>query len=178
LAYATAVIKAELSEGYWDSLLPQQMETSSSISPYFLVYQAAQVKLNDKGFLSRDITVQDLIKNRSDAHHLFPRQYLKGQGLSRGQYNQIANFALAQSEINIAIGAKAPKVYFAELLSQCDGGKKKYGGITDLDELKENLRDHSIPEGIFSSLADDYPQFLEARRKLMAAKIKKYFNKL
>ena len=26
-------------------------------SPYFLAYQAAQVKLGDKGFLSRDITV-------------------------------------------------------------------------------------------------------------------------
>jgi hypothetical protein len=49
-AYTTAVFAAELSEGYWASLLPQQMETSSSISPYFLVYQAAQVKLKDKGF--------------------------------------------------------------------------------------------------------------------------------
>lgn len=178
LAYTTAVFAAELSEGYWDSLLPQQMETSSSISPYFLVYQASQVKLKDKGFLSRDISVHDLLLNRSDVHHLFPRKYLKDQGFSRGQYNQIANFALAQSEINIAIGAKAPKDYFAELLNQCEGGKKKYGGITDLDELKDNLRDHCIPEGIFNSLADNYTQFLEERRKLMAAKIKKYFNKL
>ncbi len=177
-AYTEAVFEGELSEGYWASLLPQQMETSSSISPYFLVYQAAQVKLKDKGFLSQDIAVQDLLLNRSDVHHIFPRKYLKDQGLSRGQYNQIANFALAQSEINIAIGAKAPKVYFNDLLTQCDGGKKKYGGIIDLGELKENLRDHSIPEGIFDSLADDYDQFLEERRKLMAAKIKKYFNKL
>jgi len=122
--------------------------------------------------------VQDLLLNRSDVHHLFPRKYLKDQGLSRGQYNQIANFALAQSEINIAIGAKSPAVYFADLLNQCDGGKKKYGGITDLAELKENLRDHSIPEGIFNSLADDYDRFLEERRKLMAAKIRMYFNKL
>jgi len=92
--------------------------------------------------------VQDLLLNRSDVHHLFPRKYLKDQGLQRGQYNQIANFALAQSEINIAIGAKAPKVYFEDLLKQCNGGKKKYGGITNLDDLKDNLRQHSIPEGI------------------------------
>lgn len=111
-------------------------------------------------------------------HHLFPRKYLKDQGLQRGQYNQIANFALAQSEINIAIGAKAPKVYFEELLKQCQGGKKKYGGITDLDSLKDNLRQHSIPEGIFDSLADDYAQFLIERRQLMAAKIKEYFELL
>lgn len=178
IAYVSAVIEAELSGSFWSALLPQQMETSSSISPYFLVYQAAQVKLKDKGFLSRDITIMDLLLNRSDVHHLFPRQYLKSQGFNRGRYNQIANYALAQNEINIAIGAKSPQVYFAELLEQCQGGKKKYGGITDLDELKENLAQHSIPEDIFNSLADDYDVFLEERRKLMAAKIRNYFNML
>lgn len=34
---------------------------------------AAQVKANDKGFLSRDITVHDLISHRGDVHHLFPK---------------------------------------------------------------------------------------------------------
>lgn len=40
-----------------------------------------------------------------------------------------------------------------------------------MDELKENLRQHCIPESIFNHLAEDYDQFLEERRKLMAAKI-------
>jgi hypothetical protein len=177
-AYTSAVVEAELSDSFWSALLPQNMETSSSISPYFLVYQASQVKLKDKGFLSRDITVMDLLLNRSDVHHIFPRKYLKDQGLQRGQYNQIANFVLAQSEINIAIGAKAPKIYFSELHSQCQGGEKKYGGITDIDKLRENLKINCIPEDIFTSLAVDYDRFLIERRKLMAAKIKIYFQQL
>jgi len=178
MAYSSAVFNAELSDSFWSALLPQLMETSSGISPYFLVYQAAQVKLKDKGFLSRDIAVTDLLLNRADVHHLFPRKYLKDKGLSRGQYNQIANYALAQNEINIAIGAKAPKIYFNELIEQCQGGKKKYGGITNLDDLKENLRQQAIPEGVFSNFADDYDQFLIERRKLMAAKLKDYFFRL
>lgn len=178
IAYVNAVVDAELSDSFWSALLPQNMETSSSISPYFLVYKAAQAKLNDKGFLSRDIGVSDLLLNRTDVHHLFPKKYLKDKGLSRGQYNQIANFALTQSEINIAIGAKPPKTYFVELKEQCHGGKKKYGGITDFDELKENLTVHSIPEDIFDGLSDDYAGFLEARRKLMSDKIKNYFKRL
>ena len=129
--YVDAVIGAQLSEGFWSTLLPQQMETSSAISPYFLVYKAAQVKLNDTGFLSRDITVRDLVLNRLDAHHIYPRNCLKKQGLSRGKYNQIANFAVTQSEINIAIGDRPPMVYFNELRQQCNGGVTKYGGITD-----------------------------------------------
>jgi hypothetical protein len=177
-AYTDAVIRAELSESFWSTLLPQYMETSSINSPYFRVFQAAQVKLHDRGFLSRDISVQDLILNRSDVHHLFPRHHLKGQGLSRGRYNQIANYALAQSEINIAIGAKAPAVYFQELLEQVNGGPKKYGGITSEQELEANLREHCVPEAIFDGLAEDYDQFLDERRKLMAEKIKTYFATL
>lgn len=177
-AHTSAVVNAQLSDSFWDTLLPQQMETSSSNSPYFLVFQAAQVKLNDKGFLSRDITVLDLILNRSDVHHLFPRNHLKKQGLSRGRYNQISNYVVTQTEINISIGDRAPSVYFQELLAQCQGGKKKYGGITELEELKTNLRDHCIPESILTDSIEDYDQFLEDRRKLMAAKIKTYFAKL
>lgn len=178
LEHTSAVIEAELSDSFWDALLPQNLETSSVNSPYFLVYQAAQVKLQDKGFLSRDITVSDLLLNRTDVHHLFPKKHLKDLGYTRGQYNQIANFALTQSEINIAIGAKPPKVYFEELLNQCNGGKKKYGGINNVEQLKENLKEHSIPEGVFGDLAEDYRAFLEERRKLMAKKIKEYFKKL
>jgi hypothetical protein len=92
-----------LSGAFWDALLPQQMNTSSINSPYFKVFQAAQVKMGDKGFLSKDITVNDLILNRSDVHHIFPKKYLKKAGMSKGRYNQIANYALTQSEINIAI---------------------------------------------------------------------------
>jgi len=177
-AHTAAVIDAELSESFWSTLLPQLMETSSSNSPYFLVFQAAQIKLKDKGFLSRDISVQDLILNRCDVHHLFPRNHLRKQGVNRGRYNQIANYALAQSEINIAIGDKAPAEYFRELTTQCRGGKRRYGGITTPEELKENLREHCIPEEIFDELGEDYDQFLEERRKLMASRIKTYFAKL
>ncbi|MBI2214025.1 MAG: hypothetical protein HYU52_10295 [Acidobacteria bacterium] len=89
-AYTEAVIETELPDSFWSALLPQEMDTSSTASPYFLAYQAAQVKLGDLGFLSRDITVRDLVLNRSDVHHVYPRNYLKKQGLTRTRYNQIA----------------------------------------------------------------------------------------
>lgn len=178
LTYSKSVFDTSMNESFWTALLPQEMDTSSGISPYYLVYQAAQVKNKDKGFLSQNIEVSSLLLNRADAHHLFPRNYLKKKGLQRGQYNQIANYAIAQSEINIAIGDKAPKVYFADLLNQVHGGKKSYGGIQDEKELMRNLESHCIPVDVFNSLADDYDNFLIERRKLMALKIRDYFNLL
>jgi hypothetical protein len=176
--YAEAVIGAELAESFWSTLLPREMDTSSGASPYFLVYQAAQTKLGDRGFLSRDITVRDLLLNRSDVHHVYPKNHLKKQGLARAQYNQIANFVLAQSEINIAIGDKAPEVYFKELADQCNGGPKKYGGITNETEMRANLRMSCLPEVLLDGGVPSYDDFLEERRKLMAHKIKTYFEGL
>ena len=173
--YVNAVIPNELPDSFWTGMLPQFMDTSSIKSPYFLCYKAAQVKLGDKGFLSRDITVRDLLLNRADVHHVFPRQYLKDKGLTSSSYNQIANYVIAQSEINIAIGAKAPLAYFDELRQQTDGGATRYGGITDQQEMLANLESNCIPAGVLQGDVPDYLGFLEIRRHLMAQKIKSWF---
>ena len=178
VAHADSVIATELPASFWTGMLPQLMDTSSAQSPYFLAYKAAQVKLGDKGFLSSDITVQDLLMNRSDVHHVYPRNHLKKLGLARGRYNQIANFVLAQSEINIAIGDKAPEKYFQELAEQCDGGKKKYGGITRAMDIKANLRAHCLPETLLGGTIPEYDAFLEERRRLMSLKIQQWFEVL
>jgi hypothetical protein len=176
--YADGLIRGELSDAFWDTMLPQAMDTSVASSPYFHLFQAAQVKANDLGFLSKDISIRELIEVKSDVHHLFPRNYLKEHKLNRGQYNQIANYVVAQSEINIAIGNKEPKIYFNQLLEQCHGGQKRYGNITDLDELKNNFKANCIPDGMEEMTVDDYSSFLSMRRMLMAQKIRKYFEGL
>lgn len=177
-AYLESVIGNELPDSFWTGMLPQLLDTSSIKSPFFLVYQAAQVKAIDKGFLSRDITVPDLLLNRTDVHHVYPKNFLKKSGLAKGKYNQIANFVLAQSEINIAVGDKAPEKYFKQLAEQCAGGEKRYGGITKLNEMRANLRTHCLPETMLDGEIPDYEEFLELRRKLMALKIKTWFESL
>ncbi|MBE2254346.1 MAG: DUF262 domain-containing protein [Myxococcus sp.] len=178
VAFTDSIIRGDLSDAFWGASLPQELDTSSSSSPHFRVFKAAQVKLGDKGFLSKDISVRELIEVKSDVHHLFPKDFLKKNGLARGQYNQVANYAVTQSEINIAIGNKEPATYFAQLREQCTGGKKRYGNITNEDDLRANLASHCIPEIIGQSGLSDFPRFLAERRKLMAAKIHKYFDTL
>lgn len=176
--YLYDIETGQLSEAFWKTVLVQSLDTSVSSSPYFNVYLASQVKANDKGFLSRDITVNELISHKGDIHHLFPRDYLKKKGLSRGQYNQIANYVYMQSEINIKIGNVAPKVYFEELSKQCIDSTIKYGGIDNLDTLKLNLKMNCIPEAVFGMDIGDYDEFLKQRRVLMAQKMKEYYFSL
>ncbi len=176
--YLEHIESSELSNAFWSIALPQHFNTSVASSPYFYVYLASQVYNNDKGFLSKDITVSSLILHRGDKHHIFPKNYLKKYGISKSRYNQIANYVIMQSEINIKIADKEPKSYFSELLKQCQTKESIYGAITDIDELKDNLKMHSIPEGIEDMDIDNYEEFLEKRRELMAEKIRSYYFKL
>lgn len=176
--YLASVEAAELSDAFWNVSLVQSLESSVASSPYFNVFLAAQVKANDKGFLSKEITVNDLIAIKGDVHHIFPRDYLKKAGFKKNQYNQIANYVYMQSEINIQIGNRSPKDYFAILKKQCSGGRLKFGAIADEATLKKNLKMNCIPQEISGFDLKNYEEFLSQRRKLMAQKIKDYYFSL
>ncbi len=176
--YLTEKEEGELSEAFWNASLPQSLDTSVASSPYFHVFLASQVRRNDKGFLSRDILVSDLISLRGDIHHLFPKDYLKKNGLERGKYNQIANYVYMQSEINIKVSNKPPRDYFAIVSSQILDNDNPISGISNEQQLLENLEMNCVPPRILEMGVDDYPEFLILRRKLMSMKIKEYYFSL
>lgn len=176
--YLQEVENADLGEAFWDAALPMSLNTSSSNSPFWHVFLAAQVKKGDKGFLSRDIRVEDMIEHRGDIHHIFPKDYLKKNGLTRGRYNQIANYVYMQSEINVKVGNKAPNDYMGKIREHLNNGSKLYSGITDMSTLHENLQKNSVPLNIFDLKISDYENFLLERRKLMSDKIRDYYQSL
>jgi len=170
--------EGELSEAFWNASLPQSLDTSVASSPYFHVFLASQVKANDRGFLSKDVLVSDLISLRGDIHHLFPKDYLKKNSLDRRQYNQIANYVYMQSEINIKVGNKPPKDYFEVVKTQMLNGNQQVSGLSNEQQLFDNLKMNCVPTEIQEMSIDDYNDFLTLRRKLMATKIKEYYHSL
>ena len=165
----------ELSDAFWNAALPQSLDTSVASSPYFNVFLAAQVKANDKGFLSKNILVGDLIALRGDIHHLFPKDYLKKNGLDRGKYNQIANYVYMQSEINIKVSNKPPQAYFELLNNQISDNNNLVSGISTQHELLENLKANCVPSEIIQMSFEHYSEFLTLRRKMMATKMRDYY---
>lgn len=168
----------ELSHAFWNASLPQSLDTSVASSPYFHVFLASQVKANDKGFLSKDVLVSDLISLRGDIHHLFPKDYLSKHGLDRGKYNQIANYVYMQSEVNIKVGNKPPKDYFELIKSQIQDENRQVSGLSTEQDLLDNLKMNCVPTEIMDMNINDYQDFLTLRRKLMAQKIKAYYFSL
>ena len=168
----------ELSDAFWNASLPQSLDTSVASSPYFHVFLASQVKANDKGFLSKDVLISDLISLRGDIHHLFPKDYLSKHGLDRGKYNQIANYVYMQSEVNIKVGNKPPKDYFELIKSQIQDENRQVSGLSTEQDLLDNLKMNCVPTEIMDMNINDYQDFLTLRRKLMAQKIKAYYFSL
>ncbi len=52
------------------------------------------------------------------------------------------------------------------------------GGITDAATLRRNLEMHCLPGSLIDGGNPDYDEFLEERRRLMALKIKVWFEAL
>ena len=169
---------ATLSDNFWDVAVVQDLAYTSTINPTYLVYLAAQVYRNDMSLLSNNISVRYLIEMAGDVHHIFPKEYLKSNGFSRNQYNQNANYAYLDTQVNKSIGKKAPNVYFAEAVKQCDTKQIICGSITDIDILKANLAANCIPFEVCGMDHTNYEAFLAERRKRMAQKIKDYYNSL
>lgn len=169
---------ALLSDNFWEVKVVQDLAYTSTINPTYLVYLAAQVANNDMSLLSNNITVKDLIDISGDVHHIFPKEYLKSNGFSKNLYNQDANYAYLDTQVNKSIGKKAPCEYFAEAFKQCETKEITCGSITDVDILKANLSANCIPIEACNMTYADYESFLEKRRELMAKKIKDFYYSL
>ena len=169
---------ATLSENFWEVKVVQDLTMTSTNNPTYLVYLAAQVFFNDISLLSSNIAVRELIELGGDVHHIFPKEYLKSKGFEKGKYNQEGNYAYLDRPVNESIGKKAPCEYFNIARNQCETKEIKCGSITDYDELMKNLATNCIPEDVFDMDETSYDRFLDERRKLMAQKIRKFYESL
>lgn len=178
--YLNEIENAELSDAFWDFGLPQKLDTPNSTAPALSTFFAAQIVKGDKGLFSPNSSVRDLF-GVSDVHHIFPKDYLKKTEFldNRSIYNQVANYTYLDTPINIAVGNKAPNVYFKEAFESALKDGIVYGNHMSVDELKSNLIENCIPLDIVNWDYNDYRnKFLVERRKLMAKKIKEYYNNL
>lgn len=169
---------ATLSDNFWNVKVVQDLEYTSTNNPTFLVFLAAQIMQNDVSLLSTNVPVRDLVLLGGDIHHIFPKDYLKKLGHEKNSYNQDANYVYLDKPVNISIGNKAPNVYFSEAFEQCETKTIKVGAITDKQQLLENLKANCIPENVKDMDESNYSDFLAERRKMMAEKIKNYYNSL
>lgn len=166
-------IETTLTEDWWLVSLPEDLHTSNMYGPAHTGYVAA-LNILDADALLSTLKVKDwldpsrtLVKGM-EKHHLFPQDHLRknlGYSTTR-QINQVANQALVEWSDNIDISNKAPDEYWPQQV-----GDKSIGA----ERLARQMWWHALPDNWTQM---EYPSFLLARRKLIAAVTQEGFRKL
>lgn len=79
--------------------------------------------------------------NRSEFHHIYPRAYLREQGLPDGAINVLGNFCFLSAAENKNIGRKHPSVYIADLV----GGNERATTLASAFCLEAHFNDQFEP---------------------------------
>ena len=107
----------------------------------------------------------DLVLGKMDSpevHHIFPKAQLKRQGYDKRQINALANFCLVTKETNLKIGSSLPAEYFRKVRDEHPGA----------------LESQWIPMDEQLWEIDKYPEFLEARKQLLAEGLNEQLSSL
>jgi len=164
-------IKINFTNDFWEIILPEHLESASTLNFAYLTYLAALI-YDDTKVLFSDIKLRDYLKpsfkspkKTIDKHHIYPKNYLINNfNLGKKDYNQVANLIYIEYKDNIKISNKNPLQYWT-----------MYTKNLTTKELNEIYEIYSIPKE-FPNM--EYFDFLKKRRKLMAKKIEQYFYKL
>ncbi|NUS53451.1 MAG: hypothetical protein HOV66_01105, partial [Streptomycetaceae bacterium] len=95
-------------------------------------------------------------------HHIFPKSLLYTAGYSRGEVNGIANYCFLTQDTNLKISNRRPAEYFVEVEAANPGA----------------LASQWIPEDPELWELERYPDFLAARRKLLAQAANAFLDEL
>jgi hypothetical protein len=95
-------------------------------------------------------------------HHIFPKAQLYRAGYGRGDVNAVANFCFLTQQTNLDIGMRRPEDYFTEIEATHPGA----------------LESQWIPADRRLWKLENYLQFLEARRELLAEAANDFLSKL
>ena len=165
------VCDVTLTSDFWDVTLPNDLATSSPISPSRFAYDAALVLL-DAPVLFSNAKVAELLDpalqaNRSmvERHHLFPRAYLDKLNISNTrETNQIANYAYVEWADNMKISDQSPVEYLSQLRQRLSEAV-----------LERMYEYHALPNDWERM---EYRAFLEIRREMMAQIVRKGYHTL
>jgi len=164
-------ITAVFTGDYFDITLPNNLANSSPRNPSWFGYCAA-LNVLDARVLFSTLHTRELFSPTADGtktalerHHLFPKAYLAGVGVTDDRdRNQTANFAFIEWSDNIEILDTSPAEYMKDQLAKIPANEKS--GI---------YADHALPDQWEQM---EYSEFLKVRRALMAKVVKRGFERL
>lgn len=153
----------ELTDEFWNNVLPSQLETSGTKSPFLIAYYASLV-IHDADVMNGDEKVRDILNGalKLKRHRLFSRELLKKRGIDDTRMiNQVANYTIGK--------------WFGKMPPDDEGDEDLFSLLIPADSSNEMYTNHALPQSWWDI---PYDEFLMERRKLMAGVIENAWRKL
>lgn len=115
-----------------DFFTSNQFRLASSATQTFILLLAQK---GPKSLLSgAEVDLEKVLQkyNRSEFHHLFPKAYLKENGVAEDEINSLVNFCFINSIENKQIGKKKPSVYKTKMPTGDDLAQVLSGAFCDI----------------------------------------------
>ncbi|HOO44673.1 MAG TPA: DUF262 domain-containing protein [Deltaproteobacteria bacterium] len=100
--------------------------------------------------------------SRLEVHHIFPKAQLYKRNFTRPEVNALANFCFLTKDTNLEISARLPEEYFPEVENAHPG----------------TLASQWIPDDSTLWKIENFREFLEARKSLLAEEVNKRMEEL
>ena len=116
----------------------------------------------------RDLDETDWDECKLDIHHIFPKAWCEGKGISSRRYNSILNKTPISFKANRMIGGRAPSAYLKQLQTHQN---------VQLDDMEMDaiLVTHSIDAATLRQ--DDFEGFIASRQRALLSKIEAVIGK-
>lgn len=159
------ILDREMNDSFWNGTLPNMLRVQSTQASSWRIFQMSQIYGKDTAWLAKDTSTETVMLEEGNIHHIFPQAYLRKNGFSKGDINQIANYVWVTQPKNLEISDKAPKDYLSD-----------ENIIEFMSET--NNRENAIPEEIVEYDFHNYSDFLNQRRHLMAKKMREFYKSM
>lgn len=171
VSYLEAVIASRMSEDFFNIHLAKAFSNSAANAPEWFGFVASLNVLNSPMWFGNTALSKYLLpgangtKKALDRHHIFPKEYLAKIGITDDRLrNQAANFTYIETSLNIDISDDAPNAYAPKIRAAM--GDEKF---------RISCAANAIPENFYEL---NFAEFVEARKKLMVAKVREAFGRL
>ncbi|MFD8200447.1 DUF262 domain-containing protein [Streptomyces sp. NPDC059701] len=148
--FAQLIRRASGTRSLDSALHPRDLEQKYSTHPFFKLLYIAALRGTARDWAT-NIAISDQPMNsgaKIEFHHVFPRARVQG-AYAKEEWNSLANLAFITGQTNKMISARLPAQYMAEV-------------------APERLAEQWIPDDRELRSLDRFPDFLAARRRLLA----------
>ena len=167
-SYLSQIEELKMKDDFYEAILPEKYKSTSARTAPFLAYIASLCAGQTTSLYDENSLISDLYENKTEGYQILPKAYLEKCGFkTRETYGQVANITYISKNVKNVVKRQSPSKY-----------KEALPKICDEQTIHNTLVANAVPSYLFEVDDSRVEDFFKDRRKMMAQKVKEYYQGL